>query len=187
MDYSKAKIYKILNTVDDDIYIGATCQPLSKRMAKHRDCRNGKCKKHYKLYQKMNNLGYDNFYIELIKETPCDNAEQLRAIEGEYIRQRGTLNTRIEGRTKQQYTIDNKEKKAEYDKEYREANKEYRKQQKAEYHEQNKEYYNQRSRENYQKIREQKETCEVCGISYIPWHRKKHLATKRHQQAMEQL
>ena len=139
MDYSKAKIYKILNTIDDDVYIGATCQPLSKRMAKHRDCRNGKCKKHYKLYQKMNNLGIDNFYIELIKETPCDNAEQLRAIEGEYIRQYATLNSRIEGRTKQQYIIDNKDKKREYDKIRRAEMGEELKQQKKEYYVQNKE------------------------------------------------
>ena len=187
MDYSKAKIYKILNNISNDVYIGATCQPLSKRMAKHRGDYKHPKRKHYKLYQKITEIGVEQFYIELVKETPCDNAEQLRAIEGEYIRQQGTLNTRIEGRTKQQYTIDNKEKKAEYDKEYREANKEYRKQQKAEYHEQNKEYYNQRNKENYQKIREQKETCEVCGVSYIPWNRKKHLASKRHQQAMEQL
>ena len=36
MDYSKAKIYQIINDVSDDIYIGSTCQPLSKRMAEHR-------------------------------------------------------------------------------------------------------------------------------------------------------
>jgi predicted GIY-YIG superfamily endonuclease len=35
-DYSKAKIYKIVNNIDNEIYIGATIQPLSERMAKHR-------------------------------------------------------------------------------------------------------------------------------------------------------
>ena len=116
MDYSKAKIYKILNNVSDDVYIGSTCQTLSMRMAGHRRSITGKGKKHYKLYSKMLDLGEENFYIELIKETPCENAEQLRAIEGEYIRQYGTLNTRIEGRTKKQYVQDTKEKKSEYDK-----------------------------------------------------------------------
>ena len=83
MDYSKAKVYKILNTVDDDVYIGATCQPLSKRTAKHRNNMNDACKKHSRLYEKMTLVEVENFYIELVKETPCENAEQLRAIEGE--------------------------------------------------------------------------------------------------------
>ena len=47
----------------------------------------------------MLDIGKENFYIELIKEAPCENTEQLKAIEGEYIRQFGTLNSRIEGRT----------------------------------------------------------------------------------------
>ena len=96
MGYSKAKIYKILHDLNDDVYIGATCQTLSMRMAGHRRSITGKSKKHYKLNQKMLDIGKENFYIELKKETPCENAEQLRAIEGEYIRQYGTLNSRIE-------------------------------------------------------------------------------------------
>ena len=36
VDYSKAKIYNICNDVDDEIYIGSTCQSLSQRMAEHR-------------------------------------------------------------------------------------------------------------------------------------------------------
>ena len=50
MDYSKAKIYKILNDIDDYVYIGATCQTLSMRMAGHRRSCNATKKKHYKLY-----------------------------------------------------------------------------------------------------------------------------------------
>ena len=49
MDYSKAKIYKtIINDVSDDIYIGATCQPLSKRMAEHRKSMKSKRDNHKK-------------------------------------------------------------------------------------------------------------------------------------------
>ena len=117
MDYSKEKIYKIWNDVDDELYMGSTCQTLSMRMVGHRRCKNGTAKKHYRLYQKMLNIGQEHFFKKLMKETPCENAEQLRAIEGEYIRKYGTLNTRIEGRTKQQYTHthDTKDRKAEYD------------------------------------------------------------------------
>ena len=116
-DYSKAKVYKILNDVDDDVYIGSTCQPLSVRMAGHR-CYSGKSP--LKLYQKMRDIGVHHFYIELIEETPCENKEQLRAREGEYIRKYGTLNIQIAGRNKKQYAEDTKENKAEYDKKRRE-------------------------------------------------------------------
>ena len=79
----------------------------------------------------MNDVGIEHFYIELVKETPCENIEQLRAIEGQYIRELGTLNHRVEGRAKKQYTDDNKEKKAEYDKLRREEKGEQIKEQEA--------------------------------------------------------
>ena len=34
-DYSKGKIYKIYNTINDDIYIGATVQDLKLRLSGH--------------------------------------------------------------------------------------------------------------------------------------------------------
>ena len=185
MDYSKAKIYKILNDVDGDVYIGATCQSLSMRMVGHRRCKNGTAKKHYRLYQKMLNIGEEHFFIELIKETPCENAEQLRAIEGEYIRKYGTLNTRIEGRTKQQYIHDTKERKAEYDRIRRaEKGEELLKQKRDHYHN-NIDEQRLKHKASYEKVRESKETCPVCGSVYIPWGRKKHLTTKIHQETLE--
>ena len=90
MDYKNGKIYKILNAIDDDCYVGSTCQPLSKRMAKHRESMHNTVKKDRKLYAKMHELGVDNFYIELIEEFPCENIEQLRKREGESIRQFGS-------------------------------------------------------------------------------------------------
>ena len=92
MDYKNGKIYKILNTIDDDCYVRSTCQPLSTRMAKHRMDMNSNVKKDRKLYIKMHELGIDKFYIELIEDCPCENKEQLRKKEGEYIRQLSTLN-----------------------------------------------------------------------------------------------
>ena len=73
VDYSKAKIYQVLNNVSDDVYIGATCQPLSVRMAGHRVFRTYEKARNYKLYRKMNEIGVEHFYIELLKETPCEN------------------------------------------------------------------------------------------------------------------
>ena len=116
VDYSKAKIYKVLNDVDDDVYIGATCQSLSIRMVGHRKARTSTKHKNYKLYRKMNEIGVEHFYIELFKETPCDNKEQLRAIEGDYIRKYGTLNSNIAGRTREEWNEQNKERKNEQSK-----------------------------------------------------------------------
>ena len=187
MDYSKAKIYKILNDIDNDVYIGATCQPLCKRMVNHRSQINAtKSKKYnYKLYQKMRDLGVEHFYIELIKEAPCENAEQLRAIEGEYIRQYGELNTRIEGRTKKQYIQDTKEKKSAYDRIRRAEKGDELKKQKREHYHNNIDEQRLKHKASYDKVRQNKETCPICGSVYISWGRKKHLTTKTHQEALE--
>ena len=113
MDYKNGKMYKILNTVNDECYIGSTCQKLSQRLAKHRSVMNSQNKTNRRLYDAMRVIGADSFYIELVKEYPCENVEQLRAVKGEYIRTMGTLNHCIAGRDKQQW-YDNKGKVKEH-------------------------------------------------------------------------
>ena len=133
----QGKIYKLLNDIDDDVYVGSTTQPLSKRMVSHR--KSAACSKtQSRLYTKMRELGVGHFYIELIEECPCDNIEQLRAVEGKYIREVGTLNQRIECRSDKQYRIDNKEKKKIDDAKYQAANKEKLKAYNKAYYEANK-------------------------------------------------
>ena len=113
-DYSNAKIYKLLNSVDADVYVGSTTTPLSHRMGKHRsDCKCNAIKQKYKLYVHMTKIGVDNFYIELLENYPCSNKEELTAREGRFIREIGTLNKKIEGRTEKEYYQDNIEKERE--------------------------------------------------------------------------
>ena len=81
-DFNNGKIYCIRNSIGNEIYVGSTCQPLSKRMAKHRSDTKRDVKNNLTLYQTMNELGVDKFYIELIEEYPCENNGQLRAREG---------------------------------------------------------------------------------------------------------
>ena len=83
MDYSKAKICKIYNNIDDELYVGSTCCPLlSQRLAKDKSqvgAKTGKIHHKGKLYPKMLELGKENFFIELLFEyTECHNKHQLR-------------------------------------------------------------------------------------------------------------
>ena len=60
-------------------------------------------KSHRQLYQHMTKYGVEHYYIELIENFPCNNIEECRKKEGECIRELGTLNKLIAGRTNQEY------------------------------------------------------------------------------------
>ncbi len=158
-DFKNGRIYCIRNMIDDDIYVGSTCQPISKRMPKHRENRNYKNNRNMKLYVKMRDIGVDNFYIELIEECPCDNLEQLRRREGHFIRERATLNQVIAGRTVQEhrkeYYIANKEHLDTLNKEYSEAHPERMKKYKHEWYERNKEEQSVKQKERYEENKEE--------------------------------
>jgi gas vesicle protein len=136
--YQNGKIYTIRNKNDETlIYIGSTVQPLHKRYYEHKqNAYNEKCKD-YKmlLYQKIretNNI--NDWYIELYENFPCNNKEQLNKREGEIIREIGTLNKNVAGRTSKEYREAKKDKLKEKAKIYREPIKEKKK----EYYETNK-------------------------------------------------
>ena len=123
-DYHNGKIYCIRNYIDDDIYVGSTTQSLCKRMSRHRNRMTDNTRIHTPLYSKINDIGIDKFYIELLEDYPCDSIEQLRQREGHYIREIGTLNVKIAGRSKQGWKEDNMEHVKLHAKEYHEQNKE---------------------------------------------------------------
>ena len=89
-DYQEGENYKIHNTINDDIYIGSTSRQLCERMGDHRSNRKyeDKFKQLFtvKLYKAMEEYGVENFYIELIEKRPCNDKDELRRKEGEYIR-----------------------------------------------------------------------------------------------------
>ena len=108
--------------------------------------------------------GVDNFYIELVEEYPCENIEQLRQREGHYIREFGTLNRNIAGRSKEEWTAENIDHKKELDKkrymdnhdmelarrkEYRENNKDSIRQYKKTYYEEKKDEILQKRKDRY--------------------------------------
>lgn len=89
-DYSKGKVYRILQDNDKTVYIGSTVQPLSARMAGHR--KKAKLTPDRKIYKLMNEVGVDHFSIELVCDFPCERLEQLVAEEGRQVRLHNTLN-----------------------------------------------------------------------------------------------
>ena len=84
-DYSQGKIYKIVNTQNNKVYIGSTTQLLCNRMSSHRyeACR--KNVEYGKLYKSMRFHGAEKFTIKLVKDYPCDTKEELLAKEFQII------------------------------------------------------------------------------------------------------
>ena len=156
VDYSKAKVYKIYNTIDSDIYIGSTCCSLGDRMAKHRSERNNEKVKHRRLYNKMNEIGVENFYIVLIEELPeCQNKEQLHKKEREKIEElKPALNYAIPTRTLQEWVEDNREYVREFDRNYRRENREHRNETQKQWRDKNPEKVKQYKKTDYEKNRE---------------------------------
>ena len=122
VDYGSGKIYKLWSLNTEEFYIGSTTQTLCKIMSKHK-CDAHTCRKPCRLYITMNELGIDNFRIELVELFPCGSKDELRKREGEVIRElKPQLNALIAGRSAQEYRNDTKEYKKEYDKKYYEIN-----------------------------------------------------------------
>ena len=184
-DYQNGKIYCIRNNVDNDIYIGSSCQPLSKRMAWHRKSYYQPKMMNRPLYKKMNILGIEQFYIELIEEYHCDNVEQLRRREGELIREmKPVLNKDIAGRTMKEWSADNFEKRQEINKRYRENNKDIIKERKKIAYEKNKDYINEKVRQKYNENKKHVEC--PCGATILKTSLRFHKKSAKHLQYIQQ-
>lgn len=125
MNYQNARIYSIRSYQTDSVYYGSTCQPLSKRLSCH--------KSDYKrwLEGKHNDVTsyeivkYDDAYIELFENFPCESKEQLLKREGQIIRANNdAVNKIVAGRTYAEYYADNKDKLDDYQRLCYDANKE---------------------------------------------------------------
>ena len=148
-DYSQGKIYRIINDIDDYIYVGSTTEKLSRRMCRHRS----DMKKPYnngKIYQHIRKHGPEHFQIILIRNYPCTNKEELLREERkeiELINEQIKLNVHI--------PIKSKEERVEYLNNWYENNKQRCNEQKKMYRDNNKERLNQQKKEYYQNNKEQ--------------------------------
>ena len=172
--YANGKIYRLVNSVDNEEYVGSTCTTLAKRKSRHKQharTYTTRC-----VYQHLNAIGWDNVDIVLIEEYPCDSKMELERRERYWIETlKPILNKNVPTRTHQEYSIDNADKIKEYKHTYRQQNtdklKEYAhehyqknadkiKEQTREYKEQNADKIKDRRREyrqqNADRIKEQK-------------------------------
>jgi len=77
-DYANGKIYKIVNTENDKVYIGSTTRTLAQRMGDHRYAAKTE---RSKLYKAMRFHGIEQFSVKLVKDYSCDAEQQLLAKE----------------------------------------------------------------------------------------------------------
>lgn len=100
--YSRAKIYRLVNDVDDEFYVGSTIECLSSRKGKHKY--DVKRRPASRMYKHLNQVGWDNVHIILIEEYPCENIEQLLARERYWIEQlKPSLNKCLPLRTQEEH------------------------------------------------------------------------------------
>ena len=91
MDYQKGQIYAIRSHQTDLIYIGSTCSPLYKRFYEHKKKSNNRISKQI--------TQYEDAYIELIEDFPCNSKKELNRREGQHMRNaENCINKKIAGR-----------------------------------------------------------------------------------------
>jgi len=207
LDYANGKIYKIVNDIDDQFYVGSTAN-FSKRLKHHQDKSRDQSKG--KLHTLMRTHGNDHFEIILIEDFPCTNSKELRTREDYYIKLlKPTLNSigaildveKVKQKVKE-YAIKHKNEKREYDIKYRamnedkirerklkwfQDNEERVRKQKQEYRDATKAHkaaidklYREKNAEALKAKRDVKRHCELCNsdIRINEWLR--HTRTQKH-------
>lgn len=157
--YTKGKIYRLINTIDEAEYVGSTCNELSKRFFMHK--RKSAERPNIKVYQHLNRVGWENTKIVLIEEFSCNSKMELERRETHWVRElKPSLNCKIPRRTQKERYDEIKETLAEKKKKYREANRDRLAEKKKEYYENNKEaiaeYKRQYQQANKEAIAERK-------------------------------
>lgn len=206
-DYSKGKIYKIVNDVNDKIYIGSTTRSLDERKWEHHSDSRYKSNK---LYNDIRNICLSHFEIELIEEYSCDSRKKLLDRERYWICKLDTIksgyNSELPGTTKKQsdknYRENNKEKIAKQNKQYYEKNKDkvlvqceiYRNNNKEKIYETQKEYrknnkdliiekkklYREKNKDKIKVTKSRKVVCD-CGSVVSNDNLSRHYKTNKHK------
>lgn len=156
--YTNGKIYKIVSQQTDDVYIGSTCSPLSKRMVEHRSKYKMFLDNRHHYVSSFDILKYQDAVIVLIENFPCNSKEELFARENYWMDQFRdvAINSRAAplGITKEEYL-----------KQYREDHKDDMVQYQQQY---------------YQDHKNDVWCCDLCDQSMHPGGKARHEKTKKH-------
>lgn len=179
------KIYKIVNDINDKVYVGSTCLSLEKRFETHKNIMNNKTVRNRALYQEMRQLGSKHFHIELIEEVcPCNSKSELRSREGYWIRKLDAhingYNKQIADRTNKQWKAENRSQILSYHKNY---NKQYYLQNKNKLLEKYR-HYRHLNRNKILEYNKKKFIC-ICGSQISRINKARHLRSKRHLKYLE--
>ena len=182
--YKRGMIYTIRNIKDDTmVYVGSSINNLSKRFDNHKRC----CKagSSISLYSHIVDNDWSDFYIELYEAYPCNNKKELNRREGQVIREIGTINKKIQGRTRKEYYEDNIDIVKEIQKKYREENVDKIKKQRKEYYNENVDKikkermeYCKKNADIVKEKKKEKVCCNICGTFSSNRHLARHQKTK---------
>lgn len=172
-------IYKLVNNVNLDIYIGSTTNTLKHRLSQHF----GKIPKqsNRKLYKSMIELGKDAFSIILIENVLYEDIKELKAREQDYIRElKPELNMYSAcGRDKEKQKLKDKksyvkhrDKRIQKVREYAETHKELIKEKGK--------LYRLKNADKIKQVKGQVCECNVCGKTYTHNHKSRHEKTQYH-------
>ena len=127
IDYSQAKIYKIVCNTIRLTYVGSTCKPrLCQRLNQHvqdfKAFKNGK--RHYLTsYEVLKNNNYSIVFFERVLQ--CTNKDELKQFERKFIEQIDCVDKVIPCRTQKEYKENNKDKIREYYQDNKDKIKQY--------------------------------------------------------------
>ena len=117
VNYLASKIYTVRCRDNNSlIYVGSTTRRLSDRFSGHKQ--NSSCCSLKNYIEANCNGDWTNWYIELHEEFSCKNKEELLKREGQVHQEIATINKNIAGRTLKEWSLDNAERVAKWNKKY---------------------------------------------------------------------
>lgn len=185
VNYQNSKIYKLVNNIDNEIYVGSTVNPLYKRKGDHKS--RAKTQPNRNIYIHLNQVGWENVEIILIENYVCNSKDELHKRERYWIDTlKPSLNKVIPTRKQKEYNQTNKQQIAQQRKEFYQENKQQIVEKKKEYRQKNKEVILQHKKEFYNKNKEViaqqrkiKFTC-VCGSTLRKSDNSQHKKSEKH-------
>jgi hypothetical protein len=189
MDYSNAKIYKIIDNTNGNVYIGSTRLTLEKRLKRHQYGYKNYLNDKYCFITSFKILANNDYSIELLENYPCESKFALEERERFHIENNKCVNKCVPNRTDKEYYQDNKDIIKERQKQYYQDNQDKIKERHKQYREDNRDAIRERGKQHYHDNKEklkQNFTCE-CGGKYQYNDRARHFRTGKHQNYINSL